>query len=239
MQVNSSIQGVSLSPLWIGESFSDYPAAEMAEPRQEMGLLKLRSGIATLLLLVAPLALAQQKPKKHSDLPAVFSKARFVFVQAEDGDIMRPGLYPEDRNAISDVQQGIRDWNRYAVAINRDDADLILIVRKGRIAGAQGRVGVSGGSPRQPGVPFPGSDPRQDGIGTSVGAAGEVGPPDDMLRVYTHTPDGKLTGPLWSREMKDGLDAPSVLLLQQLKQAVEHAYPPVPPSPQPTQKPKP
>ena len=151
---------------------------------------------------------------------------------------MRPGLYPEDRDAISDVQQGIRDWNRYAVAINREDADLIFIVRKGRIAGVQGRVGVSGGSPRQPGAPVPGSDPRQDGIGTSVGAAGEVGPPDDLLRVYTQTPDGKLTAHS-SREMKDGLDAPSVLLLQQLKQAVEHAYPPVPSSPQPTQKPKP
>jgi hypothetical protein len=71
-----------------------------------------------------------------------------------------------------------------------------------------------------------------------VGAAGEVGPPDDLMRVYMQTPDGKLTGPLWSREMKDGLDNPSVLLLQQLKQAVEHAYPPVPPA-QPTQNSKP
>jgi hypothetical protein len=199
--------------------------------------LKLRNGIATLLLLVAPFAVAQQKPKKHSDLPAVFSNARYVYVQAEDGDIMRPGLYPEDRDAISDVHQGIRDWNRYAVTTNREDADLIFIVRKGRIAGAQGRIGVSGGSPRQPGAPVPGSDPRQDGIGTSVGAAGEVGPPDDLMRVYTQTPDGKPTGPLWSREMKDGLDAPSVLLLQQLKQAVERSYPPLPPSPQPAQKP--
>jgi len=188
-------------------------------------------------LFVAPFAVAQQKSKKHSDLPAVFSNARYVYVQAEDGDIMRPGLYPEDRDAISDVQQGIRDWNRYAVAVNREDADLIFIVRKGRIAGAQGRIGVSGGSPRQPGAPFPGSDPRQDGIGTTVGAAGEVGPPDDLLRVYTQTPDGKLAGPLWSREMKNGLDAPSVLLLQQLKQTVERAYPPVPPSSQPAQKP--
>ena len=199
--------------------------------------MKLRTRVALLLLFVAPFAVAQQKSKKHSDLPAVFSNARYVYVEAEDGDIMRPGLYPEDRDAISDVQQGIRDWNRYAVAVNREDADLIFIVRKGRIAGAQGRIGVSGGSPRQPGAPFPGSDPRQDGIGTTVGAAGEVGPPDDLLRVYTQTPDGKLTGPLWSREMKNGLDAPSVLLLQQLKQTVERAYPPVPPSSQPAQKP--
>ena len=107
--------------------------------------MKLRKQVAFLLLLVAPIAVAQQKSKKHSDLPAAFSNARFVYVQAEDGDIMRPGLYPEDREAIFDVQQGIRDWNRYAVATRREDADLIFIVRKGRIAGAQGRRGVSGG----------------------------------------------------------------------------------------------
>ena len=101
--------------------------------------MKLRTRVALLLLFVAPFAVAQQKSEKHSDLPAVFSNARYVYVQAEDGDIMRPGLYPEDRDAISDVQQGIRDWNRYAVAVNREDADLIFIVRKGRIAGAQGR----------------------------------------------------------------------------------------------------
>ena len=56
-----------------------------------------------------------------------------------------------------------------------------------------------------------------------VGA--EAGPSDDMPRVFTTNPDGKLIGPVWNRELKDGLDGPTVLLLQQLRAAVEKAYP--------------
>jgi hypothetical protein len=195
-----------------------------------------RKGIALLLALVVPFALAQQqKSKKKADLPAVFSNARYVYVQAKDGDIMKPGLYPADRDAISDVQVGVRDWNRYAVTTERENADLVFIVRKGRLAGVQGRGGLSG--PRQqPGSPYPGNDPRQAGSGasTSLGAEAEVGPSDDLLEVYMLTPDGKLSGRLWWREMKDGLVGPSVLLLQQLKNAVEHAYPTPPQAKKPT-----
>jgi len=56
-----------------------------------------------------------------------------------------------------------------------------------------------------------------------------------MLRVYIVNGDGKLSGPLWTREMQDGLDAPGLMLLQQLRAAVERAYPTQPPAPkQPT-----
>jgi len=41
---------------------------------------------------------------------------------------------------------------------------------------------------------------------------------------------------LWSRELKDGLEAPQVLLIKQLKQEVERAYPPQTAS-RPAQKP--
>src|SRR5258708_23128027 len=171
-----------------------------------------RKGIALVLVLVGQFAVAQQKSKKRADLPVVFSNARYVYVQAKDGDIMKPGLYPADRDAISDVQEGVRDWNRYAVTTERENADLVFIVRKGRIAGAQGRGGLSG--PRQPRTPYPRNDPRQTGASTSLGAEAEVGPPDDLLEVYMFTPAGNLSGRLWWREMKDGLDGPSVLLLQ-------------------------
>lgn len=190
--------------------------------------------VALSLALVVPFADAQKKSKKKVDLPAVFANARYVYVQAEDGDLMKPGLYPADRDAITDVEQGIRDWKRYALTMERENADLVFIVRKGRIAGVQGRVGVSGGTRRQSGTTYPGNNPTQEGIGTSLGAGGEVGPPYDLLRVFMLTTDGKLSGPLWYREMKDGLDAPSVLLLQQLKDAVERAYPLLPPAKKPT-----
>ena len=173
--------------------------------------------------LVVAAAFAQNKSKKHG-LPAVFANAHYVYVRAQDGDIMNPGLYPEDRQAISDLQDGLRDWDRYALALEKEHSDLVFVVRKGRALGEQNRVGISGkqplppsGQPRQPGQ-------MPDG-GTGVGVGTEVGPSDDILQVFTTNPEGKLIGPLWQREMHDGLDAPAIPLLRQLRAAVEQAYP--------------
>lgn len=199
-------------------------------------LMKSPKSIAVLLALVAPLALA--KDKKKDTLPAVFSNAHYVYVQCEDGDIMKPGLFPEDRDAIANVQDALKDWNRYSLTLDRKDADLIIIVRKGRLAAAQARgdIGVGrppdiGGSfpsrnPAGPGNTDPGRTPDRTDTVDSLGARGEVGPNDDTLRVFALTPQGKLSGPLWSREMKDGLDAPDVSLLRALREAVDRSYPP-------------
>lgn len=203
--------------------------------------MKLVKSIAILLTVLAPLAFA--KNKKKDTLPAIFSNARYVYVQAEDGDIMRPGLFPEDREAIANVQDALKDWNRYALTLHRNDADLIIIVRRGRLASAQLHGRVDAGSPpmiggsypsRNPsgaGNSAPGNDPDRDNGIDNIGARTEVGPNDDTLRVFSLNPQGKLSGPLWSREMKDGLDAPDVLLLRFLKDAVDRDYPPQPTSP--------
>jgi hypothetical protein len=210
--------------------------------------MKFVKSIAILLALAAPLALA--KSKKKDTLPAFFANARFVYVQAEDGDIMKPGLFPEDRDAIANVQDALREWNRYSLTMHRNEADLIFIVRRGRLAAAQLHGGVGVGSPtgiggsypnRNPagaGNSNPGSNPdRADNV-DAIGARGEAGPADDTLRVFSLTPEGKLSGPLWSREMKDGLDAPEVVLLRFLRDAVDRDYPPQPASPPaPTKKP--
>jgi len=101
------------------------------------------------------------------------------------------------------------------------------------MAGSYPRNGGPGnpGAPGSAGNPGDPSDPNSGRMGNmgpyqGAGARTDVGPPDDLLRVYTLTPEGKLVGPLWSREMKDGLDGPDVLLLRDLRDAVERAYPP-------------
>ena len=182
---------------------------------------------APLILLALSLNQAQSKPKKP-DVPAVFQNAKYVYVQAADGDVLKPGLFPEDRQAISDVQDSLREWNRYAIALSPSQADLVIVVRKGRVAGVQGHVGISDGPRAQPGQ-APGQFPTQ-GRGTEVGARSDVGEPDDMLRVYLQN-DGKLTSIVWDRSMEGGLDAPSMQLVRQLKAAVEKAYPPAPANP--------
>jgi len=179
--------------------------------------------IALLLLATAVFGSAQNK-KKHSDVSAVFMNAKYFYVEAQAGDVMRPGLFPEDRQAIFDVQNGVQDWKRYTLATSRDQAELVFVVRKGRAAAGQVGVGVPGG-PRPQGPPTQSRPPGQPQDDDGVGVGAEVGPSDDMLQVYTTNPDGKLIGPVWNREMREGLDGPDVPLLRQLRIAVEKAYP--------------
>ena len=202
--------------------------------------MKLIPTVALALAITAPVALAKDKKKKT--VPEVLNTARFVYVQAEDGDSMNPRLFPEDREAIADVQDELKDWNKYAVTLNQSEAELMMVVRKGRLVGAQAHGGVGIGTGPELGGNFPGSrnpaDPnsRPGGVSTEIGARADAGPSEDMLRVYAVKPDGSRGGLLWTGVMQDGLNTPQVLLVKQLKQEVEKAYPPQTAS-QPAQKP--
>jgi hypothetical protein len=191
---------------------------------------------AVVAVLLFALGVAESKPKKSS-VSAVFENARYVYVESMEGDVFKPGLYPEDRQAILDVQDRLSDWKRYALTDRREHADLVFVLRKGRILGQRDHVAV--GPPTrssQPGKADPGQSPQNPTQGRGAGPIGqggvdlgadaEAGPQADILRVYSLTPDGKLLGPIWSRDMEDGLDGPSVQLLQQLRSAVDKAYPP-------------
>jgi len=193
--------------------------------------MKSLSVLALLVALGSVSLPAQKHPKKNSAPSAAFNNARYVYVQAEDGDITRPNLFPEDRQAIADTLDGLRDWNRYGIATTPGDADLIFVVRKGRLVSAQGTVGVSAGS-SLPRVGVGSRDPSssQDS-GSDIGARGEVGPPDDMLSVYLRNPDGKRGARIWIGRQDDGLNAPNLPLLRQLRAAVDQAYPVNPPVP--------
>jgi hypothetical protein len=176
---------------------------------------------APLIVCLLVFNLAHGKPKKP-DLPAVFQNAKYIYVEAVDGDILKPGLFPEDRQAISDVEDSLRTWKRYAIALNRNDADLVIVVRKGRLAAGQVHGGISGGSRPATG---PGASPLPGQTrGPEVGVRTDVGEPDDMLRVYIQN-EGELKAIVWDRTLEGGLDAPSVQLVRQLRAAVEKAYP--------------
>lgn len=194
--------------------------------------MRLIASFALALIVTAPLGFAKDKKKK--DVPAIFSTATYVYVQAEDGDVMNPRLFPEDREAIADVEDGLRDWKRYTLTINRSEAEIVIVVRKGRLASAQirGDVGV-GTIPDMSGQYPGGRDPAGPnnpvggrGTSTEIGGRTEVGPPDDTMRIYAVNPNGGLGALLWARELNNGLDAPHVMLLQQFRQEVDKAYPP-------------
>ncbi len=165
--------------------------------------------------------LAQAKPGNQKvNLPAVFKNAQFVDVEAYDGDASNPRVIPDDRHAIYNVEQGLKDWHRYAVVYERDRADLVFLVRKGRIASVTPGVEVGiGGRDRNSSPP----DPTR--TTTGVGVDAEAGSPDDMLAIYIADPSGELSGPIWSHSLKGGLDAPALPLFERIKHEVETAYP--------------
>jgi hypothetical protein len=196
--------------------------------------MKLNSRIVLVLLLLPSLLTAQTKKKQT--VPAIFNNARFVWVETIDGrDVFSPGLSPDDRQAISDVEDALRDWKRYALTTQRSEAELIFVVRKGRlVAGKIGGTAGGGSGPRP--QQFPGQRPVSgpDASGAADSAPGvmvgaEAGSPDDLLQVRVLNTDGRLGAVLWERMFPDGLDAPQVSLIAQLKKAVEHDYPLNPP----------
>jgi hypothetical protein len=194
----------------------------------------MKSHRATVLLLIVLPALAvSAKDKKQQSLPAVFGQARYVYVEAVNGREFDPNLDAADREAIADVRDALRAWGRYTYTTEREQADLVFVVRKGRIA--EGDVGVSNS-------PFPQTVPAgapnagsQRGAGPVVSAGAEMGPRDDLFEVCQMNPNGKVSGPLWQHSMPDGLTAPRITLFQQFKEAVEKAYPLHPASPPPSQ----
>jgi hypothetical protein len=180
--------------------------------------------ITLLLALLPALATIHAKPQKPYKLPAVFDQARYVYVEAVDGQEFDPRLDPDDRQAIADVYKAVYDWNRYIVTTRREQADLIIVVRKGRLAAATLGGQVSSAPPMGPGR----AGGQYPGSGVAVG--GEVGPPDDFLEVYLPNPNEARGALLWQRTLPDGLDPPELTLFKQLKDEVERTYPSPPPN---------
>ncbi|HUD14907.1 MAG TPA: hypothetical protein VMQ56_14740 [Terracidiphilus sp.] len=189
---------------------------------------------AILLLAILLPAFGLAEKKKHNDVPEAFAAAHSVYVEAEDGDYSKPGVSAADRKAIEDVQDAVQAWRRYTLAVHPEQADLILVVRKGLSSGG---VDSQSGLPTTPRVPNGQTSvraPGQPGDADSMGPAAQLGAEGDRLLVYSMTADGKRKGPVWTRELQGGLDAPSNLLVQQLKSAVERAYPAPSPAANPT-----
>jgi hypothetical protein len=193
---------------------------------------------AVVLLAFVPMLASARKKSSQPKIPAVFNQAQYVYVRAMDGDEFNPYLLPEDRQAIADVETAIQKWGRYVLVYQRSQADLVFIVRTGRLATARGNVGVfHGPAPIPTQGPFgrgqvgqgPGQQgnrlPPQAGNGTLVGAGGEVGPANDLLWVCMPNTDGTLSSPLWSRTEQDGLESPNLPLLKKFEHDVDKAYP--------------
>jgi hypothetical protein len=172
-------------------------------------------------VLITSVASAQAPSNKQGQVPtAILLNFRHVYVEAWDGDFFNPHLLPEDRKAILDVQNALQDWNRYLVTVKRRDAEILVVVRKGRIVTVNAGVGGNIGSgPDERGGS---NQPKADG-GDKAGVGPEVAGRDDLFFVYLVNQNGSLIGPIWIHHQKDGLDTPGIPLFKQFKESIEAA----------------
>ena len=90
--------------------------------------MKHASAILSILLLVAAGAVADVQSNVQP-FPKVLINAKYVYVTSYDGGQFSPYLLPEDRQAISTVQDALQKWGRYVVVYRPEDADMIIAVQ--------------------------------------------------------------------------------------------------------------
>lgn len=80
---------------------------------------------ATTMALAAPKA---SKAESIQPFPGTLVNARYVYVTSYDGDQFNLNLFPEDRQAISTVQDAMQKWGKFIVVYEPSQADIVLMV---------------------------------------------------------------------------------------------------------------
>jgi hypothetical protein len=192
----------------------------------------MRARISTLIAVCLLATLGFAKDKKKSILPAYVLRAQTVAVIIDPN----AGFTVEDpqanRVAQRDVETAMLNWGRYNPILQTNDADLIVVVRKGN-----GRmVNDTIHDPRQnnrPGSVIPADNGAsisgQDGTAQNQTDPGvtpqmEIGQSEDSFLVYEGGGDRPLDrAPVWRYIAKDGLLAPAVPAVDAFRKAVADA----------------
>jgi len=88
-------------------------------------------GVLCLLALASAVTLAAPNVQSSAQpFPKTLINARYVYVTSYDGGEFNPNVFPEDRQAIADVQTAMHDWGRYIVVYHPRQADMIVAVQK-------------------------------------------------------------------------------------------------------------
>lgn len=92
--------------------------------------MKRFSLVAAILIMAVISAAAAPSPStaKVPAFPGTLANARYVYVASYDGDQFDPNLLPEDRNAISAVQDAIQTWGKLTLVYRATEADIIILV---------------------------------------------------------------------------------------------------------------
>jgi hypothetical protein len=93
--------------------------------------MKKTLAVMGVVLFAATLALAAPAfgDMKVQPFPKVLMNARYVYVASYDGDQFNSQISPDDRLAIGNVQDALRQWGRYMIVTRPQEADMILLVQ--------------------------------------------------------------------------------------------------------------
>jgi len=80
-------------------------------------------------VLLAGTVLAKQPARAVPPFPGTLGNATYVYVASYDGDQFDPNLPPEDREAISAVQDAIQKWGKFTLVYKPHEADMVLMVQ--------------------------------------------------------------------------------------------------------------
>ena len=84
----------------------------------------------TALVSLASLLLATVASAQPAPFPGILKNVRYVYVTSYDGSQFNPNILPEDRAAISEVQDSLRSWGHYIVVQEPRFADMTLVVQR-------------------------------------------------------------------------------------------------------------
>jgi hypothetical protein len=192
----------------------------------------MRTRLSTLIAVCLLATVGFAKDKKKSTLPTYVLRAQTVAV------IIDPtaGLTVDDPRANQvarqDVESALLHWGRYNPILQTNDADLIVVVRKGNgrmvndtihdprqnnrpgsVIAADDGASISGQHGTPSSQPSPEPTPQMD-----------IGQTEDSFLVYEGGGDRPLDrAPLWRYTAKDGLSTPSVPAVDAFRKAVADA----------------
>lgn len=156
-------------------------------------------------------------------VPKSLVVARYAMVTSYYGNrVADPNVPSDDRQAIADVENAIQQWGKYRLVFRPKNADIIVLVRKGRTAMVTPRVHTGTGvgiDPRN------GSGDARIGGGNNspgVGVGVEAGSSDDIIAVYDAL-HGIDSTPLWRKTMRNGLVPPDMKLVKEFRRVLEEA----------------
>jgi hypothetical protein len=84
--------------------------------------------ILTMMTAISALAAPSPSSATVPAFPGTLANARYVYVASYDGDQFDTNLLPEDRNAISSVQNAIQTWGKLTLVYQPSQADIIILV---------------------------------------------------------------------------------------------------------------